>query len=344
MPDAPAPGTEVPSSPVVAAAPETAPVVAVVPPEAAPVVAPVVTVPEVKTAEPVVPAAARPSTAAATAKLLAQRAKVRGEKEALAASQKKLDAERGTFTTEQQKLAQVAELSELMAKDPVEAARRLAGGDEHLTSFMQRLTDSIVSGGTKAPTLSKEDREQLNVVKQLQEEIASLKKTDAERTAQLKAEQLRYEAQQLEYQAGQYLDAGWKELGKTPDDFELVSASEPYKARVEQRVIEIGTKKAQEAQALGRKPVPLITKDFVEAAREVQSELEKELEPLLATKRIRAKFAPAPAVTAAPGVDPGTTRTVTTEGRGDPPVSPDWANLSVDDRLYLFSKGIKPRA
>lgn len=291
------------------------------------------------------PAPQRPPAANAVAKLMKERAKVRGAAAQLSESEKKLQEEQQRLQQRGQELAQLEELKELITKNPVEAAKRLAGGEEALQGFMQKLTDDIVSGAQGKPAgLSKEDRAQLEQVKSLQDKIAQLEKANAEREEQLKQERSRLQNQELEYQANQYLDAGWKECAKAAEEYELVMATDGYRAQVEQRVIQNGTKAAEEARALGKKPVPLTTKDFLEAARQVQSELEKELEPVLATKRVQKRFAPAQVVpgTAAPAEQPAAAKTLTSE-RGDPVVSPDWANLSVADRLYAFQKGIKPR-
>lgn len=316
-------------------------------------------------AEPVVPAAdaapaAKPEPAAPTppaepprqpaasavAKLMKERAKVRGTAAQLTENQKKLQDEQQQLEQRRQELAQVEELKGLISKDPVEFAKRLAGGEEGLQGFLQKLTDGILANGQGKPAgLSKEDKEQLSQVKDLQAKITQLEKANAEREEQLKTERARLEAQELEYRAAQYLDAGWKEAAKAPDEYELVMATDAYRLRVEQRVIQNGTKAAEEAKALGRKPAPLTSKDFLEAAKEVQEELEKELEPVLSTKRIQKRFAPAqPAQGAAPAPaePPATPKTLTGE-RGDPTVSPDWANMSVADRLYAFKRGIKPR-
>lgn len=287
----------------------------------------------------------RPPAAAAVAKLMSQRAKVRGTAAQLSENQKKLQAEQEALQKRGQELSQVEELKQLISTNPVEAAKRLAGGEEALQGFLQKLTDDILASGQGKPAgLSKEDRAQLEQVKGLQEKIAQLEKSNAEREAQLVQERQRLQNQELEYQAGLYLDAGWKECAKAPEEYELVMATDAYRARVEQRVIQNGTKAAEEAKALGKKPSPLTSKDFLAAAKQVQDELEKELEPVLSTKRIQKRFAPPPAAAgaAAPAEQPAQPKTLTTE-RGDPGVSPEYANLSVADRLYLFQKGVKPR-
>lgn len=338
-----------PASPTVAPTPEGAPPAGAAPevPVAAAPTTPEAPAKVEPAAPPQVPVEQpRPPAANAVAKLMKERAKVRGTALQLTEGQKRLQAEQQKLEARGKELAQVEELKELISKNPVEVARRLAGGDEGLQGFLQKLTDEIVSEGKGKPAgLSKEDRAQLEQVASLQEKIVQLEKANADRERQLGEERSRLHSQELEYRANQYLDACWKECGKAPDDFELVMATDSYRARVEQRVIQNGTAAAEEAKSLGRKPAPLTTKDFVEAAKQVQAELEKELEPVLATKRIRSRFPTAQAApgTAAPTEQPGPPKTLTTE-RGDPAVSPEWANLSVADRLYAFQhKGIKPR-
>lgn len=291
------------------------------------------------------PEAPRPPAANAVAKLMRERAKVRGTAAQLTASQQKLQEQQQALEKRGQELSQVEELKGLISSNPIEAAKRLAGGEEALQGFLQKLTDDILANGQGKPAgLSKEDKAQLEQVKGLQEKISQLEKANVDREEQLKQERSRLETQELEYRAAQYLDAGWKECAKAPEEYELVMATDSYKARVEQRVIHNGTKAAEEANALGKKPAPLTPKDFLEAAKQVQEELEKELEPVLSTKRIQKRFAPAQAApgTPAPGEQPAAPKTLTAE-RGDPAVSPEWANMSVADRLYAFQKGIKPR-
>lgn len=334
-------------------APSTAPTAPTAPPETAPVATPppVESAPEVpaKVEPPAAPSAPpeplRPPAARAVANLMRERAKVRGSAAELTQGQKRLQEEQEKLTQRGQELSQVEELKGLISTNPVEAAKRLAGGEEALQGFLQKLTDDILANGQGKPAgLSKEDRAQLEQVKGLQDEVTQLKKASAEREEHLKQERSRLETQELEYRAAQYLDAGWKECSKVPDEYELVMATDSYRGRVEQRVIQNGTKAAEEANALGKKPAPLTPRDFLEAAQQVQAELEKELEPVLSTKRIQKRFAPAQAApgTAAPGEQPTPPKTLTTE-RGDPAVSPEWASMSVADRLYAFQRGIKPR-
>jgi hypothetical protein len=283
---------------------------------------------------------AKGGTAVSAAKALALHSKAKSAKAQLAEQQAKLDADRTALAEQQTKLGQVAELQDLIARgEVVEAAKRLAGGDEGLEGFLQKLTDGVLASG-KGSGLSKEDRQSLSLVRKLQDEIAALKKSNEERESTLAKTRQEYEAQQLEHHANVYLDTGWKELAKAPDEYELVLASDAYRVRVEERLFKDASARAQAAQGLGRKPQPLTVEDFKAAAKEVQEELEKELTPALSTKRIRQKLG---VTENAPGGPVPGSRTVTTDGRGDPPISPDWEKLSVADRLYQFQLGRKPR-